>query len=88
MSQKLDAKAMAKAFTIITVLTYVICAVVLWISISFATTLGNYFLHGIELTGLVVVRGIGFTIISLILAAVFAGIFGWLFAYIYNKLSN
>jgi len=83
--QKLDEKSVANALAIITAITYIICIVLLWITPNLAINLGNYFMHGIDITSIIANRGIGYSLMSLVLGTVSAWIFGYLFALFYNK---
>lgn len=83
--QKLNAMAIANTLAIITAIAYIICAVVLRVSKDFAIILVNYLFHGIDVTNIIVMRGIGYTAISIIFGVIVMWIFGYLFAVIYNK---
>ena len=85
---KLDVKGIANSLAIVTGIVYIICIVLLWISPSFAVIAGNYLFHGIELQDITVARGIGFSIISLILGVIVTWVLGYGFAAIYNKYAK
>jgi len=85
--QKLNAKVVANALAIVTAIAYIVCAIVLWISKDLGVSLGNYLFHGVDIASIVVVRGLGYTAVSVILGAIVAWIIGYLFVVIYNKLT-
>jgi len=87
-NQKLNPNAVANALAIVTAIAYIVCAIVLWISKDSAVSLGNYIFHGIDIANIVVVRGVGYTAISVIFGAIVAWILGYLFAVMYNKLAK
>ena len=86
MVQKLNAKAIANALGILAAVSYIICAAIIWINKDFAVRVGSYLVHGIDLTN-IAVRGLGDSIIGLILGTAIAWVTGYVFAVIYNKLS-
>lgn len=87
MAQKLDVKRAANTLAIVTAIAYIICIVLLWAAPNFATVLGNYLFHGVDISNLIVFRGIGYSIVSLILGTISGWLLGALFALVYNKFS-
>jgi Na+-driven multidrug efflux pump len=84
--QELNARVVANTLAIVTAIAYIICAIILWISKDLAVSLGNYLFHGIDIASIVVIRGAGYTLVSVIFGTIVAWISGYIFAIIYNKL--
>jgi len=85
MTQKLEVKKVANSLALTTAIIYLICILALWIAPSLTTSIGNYLLHGIDISRIVVARSFGFSLITLISGTIAGWLIGALFALVYNK---
>lgn len=66
MTQKLKVKKVANSLTLTSAVVYLVCIIAVWIAPDLTMTIGNYLLHGIDISRLVVARSFGFSLITLI----------------------
>lgn len=86
MKDKLNVVKVANALGITTAIFYLVCIILIWLSPGFSVTIGNYLLHGIDISQLAVQRSFGFSLISFVSGTISGWLMGALFAFIYNKL--
>jgi hypothetical protein len=86
MKDKLNIKKVANSLALTTAIIYLICILAVWIAPSLTLRIGNYLLHGIDISKIVIARSFGFSLITLINGTIAGWLTGALFALIYNKL--
>lgn len=86
MAEKLNVMKVANSLAITTAVVYLICIIAVWIAPGITTTIGNYLLHGVDISKLVVARSFTYSLTSLITGTIFGWLVGVLFAISYNKL--
>jgi len=85
MEHKLNAIKIANSLAVTTAIVYLVCIVSVWIAPGITTTIGNYLLHGVDISRLVVARTFSYSLISLIIGTIAGWLTGALFAIVYNK---
>ncbi len=87
MTQKLNVKNFALASALVGGIVYFVCALLYWINSEFLIRVGNYLIHGIDLTKIMRTDlTLSSTMIGLILTLILVYLIGSLFAKIYNHL--
>lgn len=85
MAEKLNVVKVANSLAITTAVVYIICIVAVWVAPEITTTIGNYLLHGVDISRLVAARTFVYSLTSLILGTIAGWLTGALFAFVYNK---
>ena len=86
MGHKLNAIKVANSLAVTTAVVYLVCIVAVWLAPEITTTIGNYLLHGVDVSRLVEARTFSYSLISLIIGTIVGWLTGALFATVYNKL--
>ena len=86
MTHKLNTIKVANSLAVTTAVVYLICIIAVWIAPGITTTIGNYLLHGVDISRLVVARTFSYSVITLITGTITGWLLGALFAITYNKL--
>jgi len=86
MKDKLNTIRIANALAIVTAIAYLVCILAVWIAPGLTTTIGNYLLHGVDISRLVEARSFSYSIISLIMGTIAGWLIGALFGVVYNRL--
>ena len=86
MGHKLNAIKVANSLAVTTAIVYLVCIIAVWITPEITTTIGNYLLHGVDVSRLVEARTFSYSLISLIIGTIVGWLTGALFATVYNKL--
>ena len=86
MKHKINIIKVGNSLAVTTAVIYFICIIAVWVAPVFTIAIGNYLLHGVDITKLVTERSFVFSVISLVIGTVMAWLTGALFAIIYNKL--
>lgn len=84
--EKLNQKAVALAFGMTTALVYIVCLVFVAVfPLETVVAVGNYFVHGIDISSIAVKSiTIGRSIVGLVLVSISSAITGYIFALLYN----
>ena len=86
MGHKLNAIKVANSLAVTTAVVYLVCIVAVWLAPGITTTIGNYLLHGVDVSRLVGARTFSYSLTSLIIGTIAGWLTGALFATVYNKL--
>jgi len=86
MAKDLNVVRVANTVAATTGVIYLVCILAVWISPAFTTAIGNYLLHGIDISKLVVARTFNYSLVTLIMGTIAGWLTGALFALVYNKL--
>ena len=86
MEHKLNTIKVANSLAVTTAVVYLVCIIAVWIAPGITTTIGNYLLHGVDVSRLVVTRTFSYSLTSLIIGTIAGWLTGALFAAVYNKL--
>ena len=86
MEHKLNAIKVANSLAVTTAVVYLVCIVAVWLAPEITTTIGNYLLHGVDVSRLVEARTFSYSLTSLIIGTIVGWLTGALFATVYNKL--
>ena len=86
MKQKISVIKVANSLAITTAVFYLACIIAVWIIPEFTAKIGNYLLHGIDITKLAMERSSGYSMLSLLSGTIFGWLAGALFAWVYNKI--
>ena len=86
MEHKLNAIKVANSLAVTTAVVYLVCIVAVWLAPEITTTIGNYLLHGVDVSRLVEARTFSYSLTSLIIGTIAGWLTGALFATVYNKL--
>ncbi len=88
--EKLNQNAVALAFGITVALVYVVCLIFVAIfPLQTVITIGNYFVHGIDISS-IAIKNITFgrSITGLIVVSLSSAVIGYVFAYLYNWIGE
>ena len=86
MEDKINVIKVANTLAFTVAIIYLICIIAVWIAPEFTMAIGNYLLHGVDISDSIVERSLGYSLISLILGAIVGWLIGALFAFTYNRL--
>ncbi len=86
MKDKLNTVRVANTLAIVTAIAYLACILAVWIAPGLTTTIGNYLLHGVDISRLVEARSFSYSLISLITGTIAGWLVGAVFAVVYNRL--
>ena len=85
MKHKLNTIKVANSLAVTIAIVYLVCIIAVWIAPGITTTIGNYLLHGADVSRLAVARTFSYSLTSLITGTIAGWLVGLLFAVIYNK---
>ena len=88
MEYKLNVIKVANSLAVTTAVVYLACIIALWLAPGITTAIGNYLLHGVDISRLVEARTFVYSLTSLIFGTIAIWLVGALFAAVYNKFKN
>ncbi len=87
MANKLDARGVAIAFTVVTAIIYIACFLIVLIAGDSSLKFFQLFFHGVDITSLSTTPDVPAGLFGLVISAIVAYASGYVFALVYNKYS-